>query len=75
MLGPDREINPDMQSLVTAVSSAWVNFARSGNPGWPSYTVPHRSTMVFGVPSRVVDDPRAVERRLFEAGPPITWTG
>ena len=56
---------PDAQRVADAVSSAWVRFARTGNPGWAPYTPARRTTMVFDVVSRVADDPRPAERRLF----------
>lgn len=70
MLGPDRESNPQVAKLVEAMSTAWVKFAHTGNPGWDPYTLERRTTMVFDVPSRVVDDPRSAERRLFES---VSW--
>jgi para-nitrobenzyl esterase len=58
---------PDQQKLADAVSSAWIRFAKTGNPGWAPYDPARRTTMVFNVESRAVDDPRAAQRRLFEA--------
>ena len=51
--------------LAATVSSAWIRFALTGNPGWAAYTTTKRSTMMFDDPSRVVDDPRGEQRRLF----------
>jgi para-nitrobenzyl esterase len=56
---------PDAQKVADAVSGAWIRFARTGNPGWAPYTPQRRTTMVFNVESRVVDDPRPAERMLF----------
>jgi para-nitrobenzyl esterase len=53
------------QSLASEMHKAWVAFARSGDPGWPRYSLDGRSTMRFGVPSQVVHDPRAMERALW----------
>ncbi len=58
---------PDAQKVADAVSGAWVRFAKTGNPGWAPYTPARRTTMVFDVVSKVVDDPRATERMLFAA--------
>ena len=50
-------------------------FARSGNPNYPGlaawepYALPRRQTMVFDVESRLQDDPRGAERRLFAKVP------
>lgn len=54
------------QTLAATVHAAWVAFARCGDPGWPRYEPSRRATMRFGTPSQVVDDPRAMERALWE---------
>lgn len=59
----------DQQKVADAVSSTWIRFARTGDPGWAAYTPQTRTTMVFDVDSRVVNDPRRAERELFEAIP------
>lgn len=53
------------------ILQAFVLFARSGEPGWPPYTLPGRATMVFDVNSRIVQDPRRWERELFARVPYI----
>jgi para-nitrobenzyl esterase len=58
------------EALMNQVQQAWVNFARSGDPSqpglaWPRYDKKTRSTMELGATSRVVDDPRSEERRLW----------
>jgi para-nitrobenzyl esterase len=59
--GPDRP-----QSLATEMHTAWVNFARSGQPGWPAWD-DSRPVMVFNTPSSaVVLAPREEERRAVE---------
>jgi para-nitrobenzyl esterase len=58
-------------ALADTMSRAWIAFARSGNPNidglpaWPPFDPTRRATMVFDRESRVVDDPRGRERRLF----------
>ena len=47
------------------VARAFLDFARTGNPGWAPYTLPARRTMVFGRTPRLVSDPRRAERELF----------
>lgn len=69
--GPDQMLGPLLgptppQPLAATVHAAWVAFARSGHPGWPRYEPARRATMRFGTPSRVVDDPRAHEREIWE---------
>jgi carboxylesterase type B len=61
LLGP----NPP-QRLADTMHSAWVSFATTSDPGWPPYDLTRRATMRFNTTSRVVDDPRAAERALWE---------
>ncbi|MFJ8962776.1 carboxylesterase/lipase family protein [Lentzea sp. NPDC102401] len=65
--GPDRLLGDDEppSSLVRQVHDSWVRFARTGDPGWPPYTVDQRTTMQFDVDGGPIDDPRAAERRLW----------
>ena len=57
------------------MQQALLAFARSGNPdypglpAWKPYTLPRRQTMVFDAESRLQDDPRGAERRLFAKVP------
>ena len=53
------------EALAHAMHRAWVGFATTGDPGWPKYERERRATMRFDVISRVVDDPRAFERALW----------
>jgi para-nitrobenzyl esterase len=68
---------PAARALSAAMTSAFAAFARNGNPNaaglspWPVYALPARSTMVFDVESRSVDDPRKWERDLFARAPYI----
>lgn len=54
------------QELADAMHAAWVSFAATGDPGWPGYDLERRTTMLFNTDSRVVYDPRAWERELWE---------
>jgi para-nitrobenzyl esterase len=56
---------PARQAMSDTVMDAFVRFARSGNPGWPSYELKARQTMVFDNVSRTVSNPRQWERELF----------
>ncbi len=69
--GTFEEPTPARQAMSDTVMDAFVRFARTGNPGWASYTVPGRETMVFDSVSRVVKDPRKWERELFVRVPYI----
>jgi len=65
----------DARELAARMSEAWIAFARTGNPNtknlpnWSPYLLPRRSTMVFDKVSKLIDDPRAGERKLFEQVP------
>ena len=69
-LGPNQMLGPMLggapQALADAMHGAWVAFATTGDPGWPRYDPDRRATMRFDTVSRVVDDPRAFERGLWE---------
>jgi para-nitrobenzyl esterase len=58
-----------------SMQQALLVFARGGDPNYPGlarwepYTLPRRQTMVFDTDSRLVDDPRGAERRLFAKVP------
>jgi para-nitrobenzyl esterase len=66
---------PDAQRVADQMSDACIAFARTGNPNtksipaWPPFDVKRRATMVFDESSKVVDDPRGDERRLFAQVP------
>ena len=62
---------PARQAMSDRVMDAFVRFARTGNPGWASYSVPGRETMVFDSVRRLINDPRQWERELFSRGPDI----
>ncbi|WP_068877114.1 carboxylesterase/lipase family protein [Phenylobacterium sp. CCH9-H3] len=66
---------PQAQAMADQMSEAFLAFARSGDPNcraiprWERYDLKRRQTMVFDTPSKLVDDPRGAERRLFEKVP------
>jgi para-nitrobenzyl esterase len=53
------------------MSGAWVQFARTGNPGhsglprWPAYTAERRATMVFDNRCEVRSNPEGPGRALL----------
>jgi para-nitrobenzyl esterase len=61
---PDKE----RYTLADQMSTAWVNFARSGNPNhkglphWPVFNANERPTMIFNTECRMVKDPYHEER-------------
>ena len=62
---------PAQRAMSDTVMDAYVRFARTGDPGWPAYTLDQRETMVFDTQSRVTSDPRRWERELFARVPYI----
>jgi para-nitrobenzyl esterase len=66
---------PESYWMAEQISSAYIAFAHTGdpnNPGlphWPPYTLPRRATMSFDIVSKVIDDPRGEERKLFSQVP------
>lgn len=56
---------PAQSTMSTTMMDAFIRFATTGNPGWGSYDLRTRKTMVFDTQSRVVSDPRKWERELF----------
>jgi para-nitrobenzyl esterase len=65
----------DAQRMADRMSDALLAFARNGDPNhagvpkWQSYTLLKRETMVFDDDTRMEDDPRGGERRLYERVP------
>ncbi len=65
----------DAYAMADQISGTYIAFARTGNPNnpkiphWPPYDLAKRSTMVFDVQSKVIDDPRGEERKLFSPIP------
>lgn len=62
LLGPDEPPS----DLARMTHAAWVDFARSGNPGWRPYTVQDRATMIIGERWELVMDPHRDERLAWE---------
>jgi len=52
--------------LAATMHRAWVDFARSGRPGWDAYDRDTRATMTFDVDSTLVRDPRSEQRVLWD---------
>ncbi len=69
---------PEARALAARISSAWVQFARAGNPNcsglpqWPPFDPAKRPTMVFDNTCVVKDDPDREELNALEAS--MKWT-
>lgn len=70
MVGSD----PSAREMAIKMSSAWIAFARAGDPNtgslphWPRYAVTERATMLFDNMCRVTNDPHGALRKSLEAG-------
>jgi para-nitrobenzyl esterase len=66
---------PEAQKVADQMSAAWIAFAHTGSPNatglssWPRYDARSRSTMLFNVVSRAVNDPNSEERQIIAALP------
>ena len=54
------------QTVADQMSTAWLAFARTGDPGWPAYDTARRTTMMFDLESRLVDDPTPEVRKVLQ---------
>jgi para-nitrobenzyl esterase len=60
-------------ALADKISSAWVAFARSGNPShpglpnWPAFNTKQRATMILNNEYEVIEDPNGEERQTLRA--------
>lgn len=54
------------QAVAEQMSSAWLAFARSGEPGWPAYDAQTRATKLFDLESSVVSDPLPGVRAVLQ---------
>jgi para-nitrobenzyl esterase len=68
---------PDRLGVAKTMSALWTSFARTGQPSapsapaWAPYEPSRRATLVIDVETRLVDDRRGAERRLWaELDPP-----
>ena len=63
------------RALWNTFASAWVAFAKTGNPNnpntpnWPTYETAKRATMIFDNNTRIENDPRGEIRRFWEQMP------
>lgn len=53
------------QGLADRMHRAWIDFATTGDPGWPTYDSGSRTAMQFDVTSGPVDDWAGSERELW----------
>ena len=71
----------DAKAMCDRLSSAWVAFAKTGDPNnpripeWPKYDSTNRATMVFDTDTRVENDPRSEIRKYWSQQVPATTPG
>ncbi|WP_154663745.1 carboxylesterase/lipase family protein, partial [Saccharomonospora iraqiensis] len=51
--------------LSERIRTAWLSFARTGDPGWPAYDPAEALTRIWDVPVSVATDPVAASRRIW----------
>ena len=56
----------EFRALGDLMRSEWVNFAASGEPGWPVYGTERRATRVYDLEPDVAAYPEEASRRLWE---------
>jgi len=59
------------RAVSDAMMRAFITLAAKGDPGWPQYRLPQRSTMIFDAPPHLENDPRREQRELFARVPYI----
>ncbi len=65
--------SPEVDGMAKMISTAWVAFARTGNPNhagmpkWEPFDAQKRLTMVFDTVSKVVPDPTSTDRLNLKA--------
>ena len=67
--------SPEVRAIADKLASAWVAFAKTGNPNhpglpeWPAYAPETRPTLIFDKETRVENDPLHDLRLLWEGMP------
>jgi len=70
-------MNGRRKALADRMKRHWVSFITHGRPGedWPAFSADRRSTVLFNLDDRVVDDPESARRQAWageDVGPGIT---
>ena len=66
---------PESEPVSKQIAGAWAAFAKSGNPNhsglpnWPKFDTQTRATMLFDVPSKVVNNPNGEQQALLKQHP------
>lgn len=62
-------VTPQAQAVSEQMGAAWVAFAATGDPGWPSFA--DGTTRLFDLPPRVTDYPEQVSRDIWREPPGV----
>ncbi len=60
---------PEADALAQVTMTAWVAFARNGDPGWPAYDTGTRTTRILGADCRTENAPLEPERVAWDRVP------
>ena len=58
--------SPEFVALGDTMRREWLEFAATGDPGWPAYGTEHRSTRVYDLQPDVVSYPEETSMHLWE---------
>jgi para-nitrobenzyl esterase len=56
----------ETRALAARMRTAWVAFARDGDPGWPAYTASTPTTRVFDTQDTTTDTPDGPEQAVWD---------
>lgn len=65
---------PRLTGLSDAMMDSWTSFARTGRPGWPSYTPAVRATRIWDLQPSVQNAPQEQERELWNGYAFPAWS-
>jgi para-nitrobenzyl esterase len=56
--------SPELRALADRMKRYWIAFVRDGDPGpaWPRYDTSTRTTRLFDLEDRLIDDPEPARR-------------
>ncbi len=60
------EPSPEAEALSSRFRASWTAFARTGDPGWPTYDTERRLVQVLDAAPEVIPYPEETSRRLWE---------
>ncbi|MEU7486984.1 carboxylesterase family protein [Streptomyces sp. NPDC042319] len=64
---------PEAVAVSRELQQAWVRFATTGEPGWPSYEPGQQLTRVLATESRTAPYPEQASRQIWQGRPPAPF--